>query len=388
MQALFLAPTLPSTQKQTGADIACQSFITALVENGYDVTVLGYLRIGETLPQSNYTAVPVGTCHVETKEAKLSALLWLFKSFTLNLPYTGARYYSKNYIHAVEKYLSQSNFDVIVLDHNYQIGWIEPYISDKSKLFMIVHNVENQIYQDRANESRNFAVKWLYQRESNLIKDIEEHLTQVAKETWALTDNDARFFASVKGASSVRTLGLPPSLGNLPKIPLDKAYDIGLIGSWIWKPNGDGLRWFFQEVYPLLPKDFMIEVAGRGAEWLEGRFPNVICRGFVPDAKVFMAQSRVIAIPSIAGGGIQIKTLNSIGLGLPIVATPFALRGIDNPPSFVVAAEDPQSFAQALIDLTTASTENNPEEALIWANERKAYFIQGVKEAINSAARL
>jgi polysaccharide biosynthesis protein PslH len=388
MKALFLAPTLPSTQKQTGADIACQSFITALVENGYDVTVLGYLRIGETLSQSNYTAVPVGTCHVETKEAKLSVLLWLFKSFTLNLPYTTARYYSKNYIHAVKKYLSQSNFDVIVLEHNYQIGWIEPYISDKSKLFMIVHNVENQIYQDRANESRNFAVKWLYQRESNLIKDIEDHLTQVAKETWALTDNDARFFASVKGASSVRTLGLPPSLGNLPEIPLDKAYDIGLIGSWIWKPNGDGLRWFFQEVYPLLPKDFMIEVAGRGAEWLEGRFPNVICRGFVPDAKVFMAQSRVIAIPSIAGGGIQIKTLNSIGLGLPIVATHFALRGIDNPPSFVVAAKDPQAFAQALVDLTRASTQKNPGEALAWAEERKESFIQGVKEAINSAARL
>jgi hypothetical protein len=48
-----------------------------------------------------------------------------------------------------------------------------------------------------------------------------------------------------------------------------------------------------------------------------------------------MAQAKVVAIPTLSGGGIQIKTLDAIASGSAIVATPVALRGISDPPATV-----------------------------------------------------
>ena len=392
MKALVLTPSLPSTKKQTGADICIQAFLNALRANDYTVTVVGFLRVEDSIPQPNNEFISVGSCYVETKEAKLFPLLWMIKSFLKNLPYTVARYYSKHYISVVQELLKDNNYDVIVLDHSYQLAWIEPFISEKHKIVSIAQNVENQVYADRANDSKKQIVKWLYQRESDLIEKIENHLTVVSAETWALTDSDAKYFSAVPKASKVRVMSLPASLGSMPSTVTNKTYDICLIGSWIWKPNGDGLHWFFQKVYPLLPAHLKIEVGGRGADWLDKKdkkYPNVLYRGFVPDAKDFMAQAKVVAIPSICGGGIQIKTLNSIGLGLPIVATPFAMRGISNPPSFVAVAEKPQDFANSLLahissDLEAATIAS---EAATWAKERQENFFKDVRLALNNIYR-
>jgi hypothetical protein len=40
-------------------------------------------------------------------------------------------------------------------------------------------------------------------------------------------------------------------------------------------------------------------VAGKGAEWLSGKYPNVDYIGFVPDATEFMKKVRVVAIPTL-----------------------------------------------------------------------------------------
>ena len=385
MNILVLTPSLPSTEKQTGADICLQAFLNALRANGCELTVLGFLRVGESLPTPNKEFISVGSCHVETKEAKLSPLSWMSKSLFKNLPYTAARYYSKRYISKVQKLLNRNEYDVIVLDHSYQIAWIEPFIAEKHKIVSIAHNIENQVYADRISESKNKITKWLYQRESALIKKIEHHLAVVSAETWALTDNDAEYFSAIPQANRVRVMSLPASLGSMPNTATNKTCDICLIGSWIWKPNGDGLHWFFQKVYPLLPPYLKIEVAGRGADWLDKKYSNVAYRGFVPDAKDFIAQARVIAIPSICGGGIQIKTLNSIGLGLPIVATPFAMRGISNPPSFVAVAKHPQDFADSLLAYISSGLETTTtaSEAAAWAKERQENFFKNVSVAVN-----
>jgi hypothetical protein len=116
-----------------------------------------------------------------------------------------------------------------------------------------------------------------------------------------------------------------------------------------------------------------IEVAGRGADWLLQRFPNVKYRGFVSSAEEFMLKAKVIAIPSITGGGIQIKTLNSICLGLPIVATTFALRGISCLPDFVKFSDEPVEFSNLLLQsISSFEFLSSYEEGNNWALSRKA----------------
>jgi glycosyltransferase involved in cell wall biosynthesis len=138
-----------------------------------------------------------------------------------------------------------------------------------------------------------------------------------------------------------------------------------------------------------LPSDLAIEVAGSGATWIEGRAANLRYVGFVDDASDFLSGTRVIAIPSVAGAGVQIKTLDAIATGAPVVATPVALRGIDEPPPSVVAAAEPRAFADALVAVAQWPGELRAErarEAIEWTRRRRERFASAVEAAARGAA--
>ncbi|HAG80324.1 MAG TPA: hypothetical protein DCL61_03925, partial [Cyanobacteria bacterium UBA12227] len=73
MNILYLTTCLPS-KKGTGGDIASQHFIDALKKNGYNVSVVGYLRKGLYSDQQPDT-ISVGERYIETKEAKLYPII-------------------------------------------------------------------------------------------------------------------------------------------------------------------------------------------------------------------------------------------------------------------------------------------------------------------------
>jgi polysaccharide biosynthesis protein PslH len=156
-----------------------------------------------------------------------------------------------------------------------------------------------------------------------------------------------------------------------------------LLGTWTWQPNQEGLQWFFECVYPRLPTSISIQVAGKGADWLQNRYPNVRYCGFVPDAQAFIAQAKVMAIPVVSGGGIQIKTLEAISSGVSIVATPTALRGITDYPRSVKVASAPQEFADRAIELISQpTTDHQRRDAMVWSQKRWGDFCRDVDEAI------
>jgi glycosyltransferase involved in cell wall biosynthesis len=162
-----------------------------------------------------------------------------------------------------------------------------------------------------------------------------------------------------------------------------------MIGSWIWKPNADGLCHFFDHVYPHLPSHLSIRVAGRGAEWLKDKYPNVEYLGFVENAQQFLSEARVIAISSIRGGGIQIKTLEAIGMGLPVVTTPFALRGIASVPTTVQIAESPEQFADYLQSaIAQPVTAADLDSVKVWVQNRHTHFLNRVDKALKSLSNV
>jgi polysaccharide biosynthesis protein PslH len=251
---------------------------------------------------------------------------------------------------------------------------------------MIFCQTASEVFLERMNEVQNPLLKWMYQRETRITQKIEERLAAIASGVWTLTRHDTDYFTHVGKVGFVKAFELPASAVQPIAPSTPKTFDIGMIGGWIWKPNADGLHWFFEQVYPHLPTTISIQVAGRGADWLRDRYPNVTYWGFVEDARAFLSEARTIAIPSIRGGGIQIKSLEAIGLGLPIVATPFALRGIVQPPTTTVQlAETPEQFADCLQQaIAHTPTVADLESIQTWTRDRRARFLQDVDTALNA----
>jgi len=386
MKILNLTTAIPS-KYGTGADIASQHFIDAIKTLGHSILVVGYRRWGDSQPYGEET-IEVGERHIETKAAGFYSWLWAAIAIFRELPYTSAKYYSSQYLQTVKLLLSKHRYDLIILEHSSQLYWLQSVITDRNKVAILAHNLEHEIYLERLKENSNIVAQLIYKREVRLVKQIEDKLAATSDGVWTLTQHDADyFFTQSEKRDVVRVFELPASTME----PIDpthpKTYDIGMIGSWIWKPNADGLRYFFDQIYPHLPNHLSIRVAGRDAEWLSGKYANVQYLGFVPNAQEFLAEARVVAIPSIRGGGTQLKTLEAIGLGLPIVATPFALRGISTPPTTVQLAESPAQFAEYLQSaIARAVTHDDLASVKVWVQNRHAQFLQSIDTALQALA--
>jgi glycosyltransferase involved in cell wall biosynthesis len=72
--------------------------------------------------------------------------------------------------------------------------------------------------------------------------------------------------------------------------------------------------------------------------------------GEVPDLRAWLATSRAYACPMVSGTGIKNKLLEAMACGLPCVATPLALQGMDAEPSRdLLVAADVEDFAAHLV---------------------------------------
>jgi polysaccharide biosynthesis protein PslH len=389
MKILYLTTVIPSSRR-TGGEIASQNFIDALEQNGHDILVIGYQRIGDT-QQNKKNEIVVGKRHIESHKSQFYPLLWMGDSLLKKYPYSAAKYYSSNYLQTLNKNLSHETYDIIIVDHA-QIYWLTESLSKNvQKIIFIAHNIEHKIYLSQYQNSHNHLAKYIYQREAHLIKAYEDNLARMASQVWTLTSHDSEYFMGIN--QNTKIFDLPSNLNfgveTLQHQTSNKKFDIGIIGSWTWNANMLGLKWFFEKVYPYLPENLSIHVAGKGAEWLSGEYENVHYCGFVPDVQEFMAQAKAIAIPSVAGGGIQIKTLDAIASGLPIVATPVALRGIFEYPSYIEVAEQPDKFAHILNYLVTSSDfeEGNRHKVLDerkhWLELRQQKFIAKIASAVD-----
>jgi polysaccharide biosynthesis protein PslH len=383
MKILFLT-TIIFSKHCNGGEVASQCFIDALKNLGHQVTVVGYLRKGDKFEHNPQETLIVDERYTETKKSKFYALLWLALSFWKGLPYSSAKYYSHAYINLINKLFFNENYDSIIIEHA-QIGWIEAYIQDKSQIILLTQNVEHEMYEEQFQRVSNLISKLLYKREARLMKLQEARLTSLCQQIWTLTDHDNKSFSRLGNVNRIRTFGIAPSFSKFRDKTVEKCFDIGILGSWTWKPNIEGLKWFIKNVYPALPVNFSIHVAGKDADWLNGKYPNIHYCGVVPDAQEFMAQAKVVAIPTLSGGGIQIKTLDAIASGSLIVATPIALRGITHPPSTVKVAETPQEFANLIISAVNSKFMSTTcDDAKNWYCSRHEKFLNDVAIAISS----
>jgi glycosyltransferase involved in cell wall biosynthesis len=121
-------------------------------------------------------------------------------------------------------------------------------------------------------------------------------------------------------------------------------------------PNSDAALYFAKQIFPLVRRrlpDAQFSVVGlnppRSVLDL-ARIPGVDVRANVPDIRREMSSAAVSVAPVRFGAGIQNKILQSLSMGIPVVATQFAARPFGEPAnSPLLAAESPQEFADQVL---------------------------------------
>ena len=136
------------------------------------------------------------------------------------------------------------------------------------------------------------------------------------------------------------------------------------VGGFSHGPNIDAVKWFAEEVYPLIREkngDIDFYIVGSNApeeiKQLDGN--GIIFKGFVSDEELMelYSECRIVVVPLRYGAGVKGKVVEAIYNGAPIVTTSVGAEGIAGVENVLKIEDDAQSFAKAVVDLYSDDNE-------------------------------
>lgn len=140
--------------------------------------------------------------------------------------------------------------------------------------------------------------------------------------------------------------------------PLERREGVCFVGGYRHPPNADAIRWFVDQVWPLVharcPQAVLHVAGSHMTDEVKalGTRPGVEITGFVPDMEAFLSRRRVNIAPLRFGAGVKGKVAASLANGLPTVGTHIAAEGmLLTPGEDILVADDPAGFAAHVVDL-------------------------------------
>ncbi|MDQ0319183.1 hypothetical protein QO002_001321 [Pararhizobium capsulatum DSM 1112] len=349
MHLLFVSSLVPVQKPSSGFDIANRAVIDGLVALGHRVSVVGFIEPGQEPARPQDTHI-LGEAQLSNARVGAATKLgWLLTALVRGTSLSSAKMLRVS-IERIEALLAELlPFDGIILN-SVQLPAAFVAVFQRYPNIYVGHNIEADSALANAERARSRFERMMFSREARYLEQYERQLAQGATRIWTFAEPDRFGFGYLLSdkASVLPLVTQWDAPDTLAPVPVE--YDLGLIGTWSWKPNRIGLDWFLNRIVPLLPSEMTIAIAGQIAGAPAVSHPGVKFLGRVPDARAFIAASGVVPLVSKSGTGVQLKSIEAFELGLPTVATRQSLRGIDVIPSNCAIADNEAEFARLLTE--------------------------------------
>ncbi|HPE86590.1 MAG: glycosyltransferase [Bacteroidia bacterium] len=339
-----------------GGSMAMYSIITGLLDAGHQVKVLAvnsdkYAVSMADVPEDFRKNTAFDTVFLTLKVNPWHAFINLFSRKSYNIQ----RFVSATLRNKIIEILSHNTFDIV----NLEMLHTTPYINtiraySDAAIVLRAHNIEHLIWERVSKTSRNPLVRFYTGHLARTLKRYELGILGKVDGIAAITPTDADFFRS--RAPELPVVAIPFGITHVASAPPVTCEYPSLfhLGSMNWRPNADGIRWFLDEVWPLIHPAFpelKFYLAGRHMPgWLLQRNdPNVINLGEVEDAQLFMYTKSVMIVPLLSGSGIRIKIIEGMMASRTIISTTIGAEGIlVTPGKDILLADTPEQFLQAV----------------------------------------
>lgn len=159
-------------------------------------------------------------------------------------------------------------------------------------------------------------------------------------------------------------------------------------GKWKRPDNFDGLKWFFDNVYPCRPKEEGYAIIGIGLPddfkaYVES-LPNVEYLGFVDNPYEIIANSKAVVSPIFSGAGVKVKVVESLACGTPVIGNELAFEGISAEFSkFMLLAKSKDEYIEKMDSLVIESAERKEFKEMFLKNYRSRSIPVYLKELKN-----
>lgn len=357
---LVLTPRLP--YPIIGGDkLRVYSICESLVKAGFDLTLLSFVTDSkEAKLANNHEACKifslVETVTLSKQQSYLNSFLGLLKGESLQTSYYKSRHMHKK----VDELLDSSYQGVLV-----HLTRMAPYVEEKKdikKILEMTDAVSLNYNRSRMLGTQGF-LSAVYRAEASRAKKYEAQCIEKFDATVVVGDADASWLAqNIKKESipkiKVIGLGIPDRLLSEDSSNYDPLQIVFLANMRTYQ-NSDAVLYFIREIYPLIKKEkpeakFMVLGSSPSKEILAYNGKNGIqVTGEVKDILPYLKNACLSICPVRIGAGMQTKVLESMAVGVPVVATPIGMRGfieVQNEVHMYISEEE-KRFADYCLNL-------------------------------------
>jgi sugar transferase (PEP-CTERM/EpsH1 system associated) len=274
-------------------------------------------------------------------------------------PFSVASFYSRRLKKKIAQKLRSEKFDIILVFSSAMAGYVR-HVSTSPKVMDFV-DVDSELWRLYA-DYHPIPLSWIYRLEAERLARYEEEAARIFDYSVFVSEKEADLFRQRVNDRPVTVVPngidldyFAPSEGEFPHAgpPV-----VVFIGTMDYFPNVDAVRYFCQEIFPLVRQclsEVHFYIVGRNPTRPVkklGRKPRVTVTGSVSDVRPYLARAGAMVAPFRLARGIQNKILEAMAFGVPVVGTSTAFQGLEKAEmDGVRVADDPEKFAQELIAL-------------------------------------
>ena len=189
------------------------------------------------------------------------------------------------------------------------------------------------------------------ERKAHETEQLEYELIDQFDETWVVSSSEQRLLKEKWPEKSIQVVS---NIVDVPgsDTPFALRRDWLFIGSFQHTPNVDAVLFFVQEIYPLVSsrlRDAKFYIIGDKAppEIVALGNEKIVVTGLQRDARPFFDSVKLSVAPLRFGAGVKGKINQSMGFGVPVVATSTAVDGTDlRADEDILIADEPEDFAR------------------------------------------
>lgn len=236
----------------------------------------------------------------------------------------------------VKDYLSNNSFDIIFIDHSFTAssGVLEAALANGAKVVVIHHNVESQYIKDN-------QPSWLYRIPYNYFALRAEHNSILHGDlNLTLTDDDRSMFcAAFPGRKSTfHTIGVFEYEDEKTEL-ISSSKDLSFVisGSMSAKQTETATLHFLKEYMPVFMDvcpEASLTITGRNPSERIIReasaFKNIRIVPNPSDLTAEVAKGNYYICPLHTGGGLKLRCMDALRVGLPVLAHRVSSRGYES----------------------------------------------------------
>jgi glycosyltransferase involved in cell wall biosynthesis len=360
MRVLLLTQVLPYPP-DSGPKVKTWNVLKYLAQR-HEVTLVSFVRGDQSADVARLLRHCQAVHTVPMERGLLPDGLAMARSLITRQPWMMVRDDRAEMRRLVDRLVADTSFDVVHAD---QLNMAQ-YALRAPEAFWVLdaHNALWLLYQRLAATMGPGPRRWLLERDWRLLKRYEGEMVRGFDAVLAVTEEDRE--ALLEAAGVEREVVVIPIAVDTDEVQTvsrqPEASHILHVGTMYWPPNIDGIRWFIQDIYPLIRRrrpDVVLDVVGsrppEDLRTLSGDGTGIDVPGYVGDLTPYLARAAVFIVPLRAGGGMRVKILNALAQGLPIVSTSLGCEGIAvTDEQNILIRDTPVEFAQAVLRLLNA----------------------------------